>query len=139
MVILGRCCARPDELDRPGTLRTRQHTELLIQYWDAVTLWDVFGVVGDVKVGFVDVFVDGIVPITDQCSQPFTSFFPRADIHELLTPDLLHQVIKGTFKDHLVTWIEKYIEMRYGANAERIMDDIDRRYFYLLSGTKCID
>ncbi|KAH6893862.1 hypothetical protein BKA70DRAFT_1376094 [Coprinopsis sp. MPI-PUGE-AT-0042] len=36
---------------------------------------------------------------------PFTRDFPRADIYEMLSSDLLHQVIKGTFKDHLVTWI----------------------------------
>jgi hypothetical protein len=49
---LHRCLARPHELDRPGLPRTRRHTELLIQYWDPVTLWDVFGVVGDVMVGW---------------------------------------------------------------------------------------
>ncbi|KAJ7860199.1 hypothetical protein B0H14DRAFT_3084858 [Mycena olivaceomarginata] len=37
------------------------------------------------------------------------------DIHEMLSPDLLHQIIKGSFKDHLVTW------------ADEIMDEIDRR------------
>ncbi|KAJ7916694.1 hypothetical protein B0H13DRAFT_2231598 [Mycena leptocephala] len=46
---------------------------------------------------------------------PFTRDFPRADIHEMLSSDLLHQVIKGSFKDHLVTW------------ADAIMDEIDRR------------
>ena len=35
-------------------------------------------------------------------------YFPWANIHELLSPNLLHQLIKGTFKDHLVTWIIKY-------------------------------
>ena len=40
--------------------------------------------------------------------KPFTMAFLRADIHELLAPDLLHQVIKGTFKDHVVDWVEKY-------------------------------
>ncbi|KAF8219263.1 hypothetical protein L208DRAFT_1341909 [Tricholoma matsutake] len=39
---------------------------------------------------------------------PFTTHFPRANIHELLSPDLLHQVIKGVFKVHLVTWVTSY-------------------------------
>lgn len=61
--------------------------------------------------------------------QPFTMRFPRADIHELLTPDLLHQVIKGTFKDHLVQWIEDYLKLVYGpSKAETILDEIDRQY-----------
>ena len=61
-------------------------------------------------------------------SQPFTNDFPRADIHELLSPDLLHQVIKGTFKDHLVTWVWEYLVLAHGeARANEIMDDIDRR------------
>lgn len=61
--------------------------------------------------------------------QPFTHNFPRADIHELLSPDLLHQVIKGTFKDHLVTWVQEYIELTYPkSQAQEITKDIDRRY-----------
>ena len=62
------------------------------------------------------------------CFQPFTNDFPRADIHELLSPDLLHQLIKGTFKDHLVTWVEQYLKACHGkARANVILDDIDRR------------
>ena len=54
--------------------------------------------------------------------------FPRADIHELLTPDLLQQFIKGTFKDHLVTWVEEYLVITHGwAHADKILDDIDQR------------
>jgi hypothetical protein len=54
--------------------------------------------------------------------------FPRADIHELLTPDLLHQVIKGAFKDHLVKWVNEYLYEVHGeAQANRIIEDIDHR------------
>lgn len=65
--------------------------------------------------------------------QPFTHYFPRADIHELISPDILHQLIKGAFKDHIVTWINTYMTSH---NSERqanlILDDIDRRYTYSL-------
>ncbi|KAK0232788.1 hypothetical protein IW262DRAFT_1451309 [Armillaria fumosa] len=58
---------------------------------------------------------------------PFTSEFPCADIHEMLTSDLLHQIIKGSFKDHLIEWVGEYFEMAVGAaQAKEIMDDIDR-------------
>jgi len=67
---------------------------------------------------------DSTIPI-----QPFTNNFPHADINELISPDLLHQVIKGTFKDHLVTWVEDYLVRTHrhtGANV--ILSDIDARY-----------
>ena len=54
--------------------------------------------------------------------------FPHADIHELLSPDLLHQTIKGTFKDHIVTWVEDFIKLTHTATmAKHIFADIDRR------------
>jgi hypothetical protein len=61
--------------------------------------------------------------------QPFTNEFPCADIHELIAPDLLHQIIKGTFKDHLVTWVEELLLHIHKdkKKVNRILDDIDRR------------
>ncbi|KAH9992964.1 hypothetical protein BJV74DRAFT_795662 [Russula compacta] len=77
--------------------------------WDPGTLWTDFG-----------------VALILWC--PFTHGFPRADIHELLMPDLLHQVIKGTFKDHLVTWVNAYLYEVHGeSGANAIIEDIDRR------------
>jgi hypothetical protein len=65
--------------------------------------------------------------------QPFTFEFPQANIHEVLTPDLLHQLIKGTFKDHLVTWINEYLIQENGmAHGYEIIDDLDRQYILFI-------
>ena len=46
----------------------------------------------------------------------------------MLTPDLLHQRIKGTFKDHLVSWISDYLVLEHGeAQANNVPGDSDRR------------
>ncbi|KAG6888151.1 hypothetical protein C0992_009495 [Termitomyces sp. T32_za158] len=104
-----KCDAHPESLDAPNSLR-RSHkgTEFLMSCFDPRILWSDYGIQCDVK--------------------PFTCAFPRADIHELLSPDLLHQIIKGTFKDHLVTWIGLYLHQAHGeTRAKQIMKDIDRR------------
>ena len=64
---------------------------------------------------------------TDFNIKPFTNDFPHADINEMLTPDILHQLIKGTFKDHLVTWVGEYLALEHGeSRSNEISDDIDR-------------
>ncbi|KAI8974265.1 hypothetical protein BD414DRAFT_468489 [Trametes punicea] len=104
-----RCTAPATDLDTGQALRrSHKHTEALANAFDLKTLWEDYGIVGDIR--------------------PFTADFPRADIHELLSPDLLHQVIKGSFKDHLVCWVEEYLVLTHGkAGAAIRMADIDRR------------
>ncbi|KAF7293941.1 hypothetical protein MKEN_01457600 [Mycena kentingensis (nom. inval.)] len=110
-IVQGHCpiCLSPaDDLDRQSPPRSCKHTEMLAEVLSMKELWDDWGIVGDVV--------------------PFTAEFPRADIHELISMDLLHQVIKGTFKDHIVDWVEAYIRAaNEPAVAVKILADIDRR------------
>ncbi|KAH7902794.1 hypothetical protein BJ138DRAFT_277426, partial [Hygrophoropsis aurantiaca] len=103
-----KCLSLRTDLDGEALLRCREHTETVVHELPPETLWDEYGIISDVV--------------------PFTNDFPRADIHSLISPDLLHQLIKGTFKDHLVDWVERYLKLRYGnKRAAEIMSDIDRR------------
>ncbi|KAH9024047.1 hypothetical protein EDB85DRAFT_2150734 [Lactarius pseudohatsudake] len=105
-----KCDALPTDLDGPGShRRSQEKTDLLVKTFDRNILWDDFGLRHNIV--------------------PFTCSFPRADIHELLAPDLLHQLIKGVFKDHLVEWVLEYLHQTHREKAAlEIIKDIDRRY-----------
>ncbi|EIW78819.1 hypothetical protein CONPUDRAFT_60102, partial [Coniophora puteana RWD-64-598 SS2] len=108
-----KCLAFRDDLDgsdavHPVLNRCKEHNELVIDELNLDTLWDNYGVIGN--------------------TIPFTNDYPRADIHEMISPDILHQLIKGAFKDHLVEWVVTYLhKVHPKAHALQILDDIDRR------------
>lgn len=120
-----RCLSPRRSLDDDSLCRCQDHTEALVNGTAPGVLWDEYGIVASLVVSLT-LDLPLLEPNVDY--QPFTNDFPRADIHQLLAPDILHQLIKGSFKDHLVDWVEKYLKHVHGTNeAERIMDDIDHR------------
>ncbi|KAF8800429.1 hypothetical protein BYT27DRAFT_7262837 [Phlegmacium glaucopus] len=105
-----RCTARSDNLDgepEDAIQRSHEHTTALHEAFDGdlKELWEGYGIIGDIV--------------------PFTVHFPHANIHELLSPDLLHQIIKGTFKDHIVTWVVQYLESQ--PNGKSLVAEMDHR------------
>ena len=130
-----RCTAPPNNLNQMEGIRCQfqEHTELLVHEVELSLLWDGWGIVSDVVVRILLCILVPIVTFYFLSSrivlqftlvhsayyhpnvinhhfwhhflQPFMNDFPCADINKLISPDLLHQVIKGSFKDHLVTWV----------------------------------
>ncbi|KAG2137447.1 uncharacterized protein EDB93DRAFT_1106640 [Suillus bovinus] len=91
------------DLDRLGSgQRSHQHTKALMRGYSASKLKDGWGI------------ISGILSLGVK------------NIHDLLAPDILHQILKGTFKDHIVDWIGQYLVIIYEeAGAEQIWADID--------------
>jgi hypothetical protein len=55
-----------------------------------------------------------------RCINPFWRTLPHCIIFECIMPDLLHQLHKGVFGEHVATWVRKCIS---GGKAK-----VDRRY-----------
>ena len=111
-----RCDADSKNLDDPdANLRTQERTTLLLKNEEPELLWYEHGIVPEFQVYPCPTAL--LLAPTD-VSQPFMMRFPRADIHELLTSDLLHQAIKGTYKDHLVQWVEDYLKGIHGPTRQ---------------------
>ncbi|KAI6112892.1 hypothetical protein F5141DRAFT_1188148 [Pisolithus sp. B1] len=87
----GRCTASPNDLDVGRPPHMAQLMRALIKELQASAIWDKWGINANIVL--------------------FTKDFPCADICQLLAPDIPHQLIKGGFKDHLVEWVGKYLEL----------------------------
>ena len=105
--------------------RSEELREALVAALDKKTLWNEYGIVSSIIVSTRSRSQRWRTHL--RLAQPYTNDLPRADIHELLSGDLLHQVIKP-FKDHIVDWINDWIVLEYGeAGASVIIGEIDRR------------
>jgi hypothetical protein len=125
-----RCTALPNKLDVHSVARTPNHTNNLRNLLDSKTLWSEYGIDNGITVSFhLWRSAHSALPAKIKPTKLFTANFPRANIYQMISPDLLHQVIKGTFKDHLVAWECDFLIIQHGVHqADIILDDIDRRY-----------
>ncbi|KAF9222516.1 hypothetical protein BS17DRAFT_796388 [Gyrodon lividus] len=107
-------------------------TPLVMKCSDQHFCWIIFGIGPHITDYPQQVLISGIVQ--NWCGRcmafpnDLNDDFPHANIHQLLAPNILHQLVKGTFKDHLVEWVGKYLEVTYGkAGAKECLADIDCR------------
>jgi hypothetical protein len=134
LILLARCTAKASLLDcspDKRVLRSNGHTDVLVECVgaDEKILRKEYGVAieGCLVSHTFNNDPTVLAKYGLRTTQPFTYDFPRADIHRLIAPDVLHQVIKGCFQDHIVVWVEKYIYMKYKPRGDACWSEIDRR------------
>jgi hypothetical protein len=87
-----KCLINPKSLGQPvkSVLRDPERTTKILQYKSQ-------------GYNIKEFKTEGLRPIY----KPFWADLPHCDIFNAITPDILHQLHKGVFKDHLVTWCMK--------------------------------
>ena len=105
-----RCVVGRDELGSPEFSRKRDPASMLDAMKDAS--------MKDTK----DLTCLGLRP-----NHPFWENLPHCNIFSCFTPDLLHQLHKGIFKDHVVKWVTQCLE-----GGE---DEIDQRFHTMPCGS----
>ncbi|KAF8497983.1 hypothetical protein JB92DRAFT_3125503 [Gautieria morchelliformis] len=86
------CTVLPDDRGNPGCAPTRNPSTILKALRSSET--------GMPSSAFKNLHLRPI-------PQPFWATLPHMNIFECFTPDLLHQLHKGVFKDHMVKWCIK--------------------------------
>ncbi|KAF8598297.1 hypothetical protein BDV93DRAFT_534372 [Ceratobasidium sp. AG-I] len=105
-----RCIVKHDQRgdlpERPAPPRIPEHTATALEAHDY----------GHTSVLFSD---QGLKPF----GKPFWADLPHTNIFSCLTPDILHQLHKGVFKDHLMDWCLRLVKHLQGS-----VDNVDYRY-----------
>jgi hypothetical protein len=95
-----KCKARADELEaeQQAEARTQQWTQDIIEEGKAKS----GGKPGEFHSYCMSFDVSGSI------YQPFWEGFPLCDIHQAITPDVLHQLYQGVFK-HIISWCQRVL------------------------------
>jgi hypothetical protein len=119
-----RCDAPPSSLKFAGDNGSLWQDQALLDLfkYNPRHLWYTYGINSAIQVRETCIY-----HTTANFSQPYTTLIGHGDIHKLITPDLLHQLIIGTFKDHLIEWIQEYLHQDGESEGDQVLDIINHR------------